>query len=134
MKYLTILFIVIIIISAKCREDKDCHDTISIINNSDKVIFYNISSNYPDTLSLANNPFVAGTEFEIEKQSIGKDIYRDCIEYKFKINSKLIYFIYDAQVLATTPWDTVVKKYLILKRYDLSLQDMQKSNWTITYP
>ena len=45
-----------------------------------------------------------------------------------------MYFIYDACILETTPWDTIKAKYIVLKRYDLSLQDLQQMNWTITYP
>jgi hypothetical protein len=34
----------------------------------------------------------------------------------------------------TTPWDSIVKHYVVLKRYQLTKSDMEKSNWTITYP
>ncbi len=45
-----------------------------------------------------------------------------------------MYFIYDAQTLETTPWDTVVKKYMILKRHDLTKKDLDSMGWKITYP
>jgi hypothetical protein len=43
-------------------------------------------------------------------------------------------FIYDAKLVQTTPWDSVVGKYLVLKRYDFSLQDLEKMNGIVTYP
>jgi hypothetical protein len=44
------------------------------------------------------------------------------------------YFFLDKEVVDTVPWDTIRSKYLILKRYDVSFDDMEKMNWTITYP
>jgi len=43
-------------------------------------------------------------------------------------------FIFDAHTIETTPWDSIVKHNMILKRYQLTKTDMEKSNWTITYP
>ena len=136
MKYVTFLFIGILFVFTTCSndKDKDCHNAITIVNNSDKAIYYYPSSEYPDTLSLNPNPATSGNDFRIEKFSSKQDEYRSCIEGKFLIIYKYMYFIYDAQILETTPWDTVVKKYMILKRYELTLQDLQKSNWTITFP
>jgi hypothetical protein len=138
MKYLAILFMGMILVSATCSNDndKDCHNTITIVNNSDKDIYFSPSARYPDTLTLYPNPASAGDYYKVEKNTIGKDLYRDCIEYKFKAipSGIIMFYIYDAQTIETVPWDTVVKKYLILKRYDLSLEDLQRMNWTITYP
>jgi len=39
----------------------------------------------------------------------------------------------DANTLETTSWDTIKLNYKVLKRYDLSFQDLEKMNWTITY-
>lgn len=59
-----------------------------------------------------------------------------CFEGAINANPEgiIMYFIYDANTLETVPWDMVVKNYLILKRYDLSLEDLQGMDWTITYP
>ena len=59
---------------------------------------------------------------------------QDTYEGRFEQFEKVMVFVFDAQVLETTPWDTVKAKYLVLKRYDLSLQDLESMNWTITYP
>ncbi len=60
---------------------------------------------------------------------------QDTYEGRFEQFRKVMVFVFDAQVLETTPpWDTVKAKYLVLKRYDLSLQDLESMNWTITYP
>jgi hypothetical protein len=135
MKYLVFLFFGIIFVSSTCvRDNENCHRTLILINDSDKAIYFHPSSSYPDTLTLDYNPSEAGNDFKIEKNSFKKDIYRSCIEGKFLIANKIRYFIYDAQTLETTPWDTVKKNYMILKRYELTLQDLENMNWTITYP
>jgi hypothetical protein len=46
----------------------------------------------------------------------------------------LMIFIFDAEVIETEEWSDVVHSYKVLKRYDLSLADLKRMNWTITYP
>ena len=126
-----------ILISATCSNDNEnCHNKVTIINNSDKDIYFSASSRYPDTLTLYPNPASAGDYYKVGRNATGKHLYRDCIEYDFKANPSgiIMYYIYDAQTLKTVPWDTVVKNYMILKRYDLTKQDLDSMQWTITYP
>ena len=127
---------VIILISTNCVDynRENCHNSITIVNNSDNDIYYYPNSNYPDTSIVDPNPANSGNEFRIEKYSYKNDTHNSCIEGKYLIVNKYIYFIYNAQTIDAMPWDTVKKKYLILKRYDLTLQDLQQMNWTITYP
>ena len=126
---LHILFLPLIIIS--CRHK--CHDCITFVNNSNKDLYYYAGENYPDTNILNYNPIV--TEYYlINKKTTGCINTRSCFENKFNSFPKLIYFIYDAEVLKTVPWDTVMKKYMILKRYEFSEKELNDNNWTITYP
>lgn len=115
------------------HENDNCHKHVTIINNSSLPIYFYRSGLYPDTLTLNYDP--TGVQYyKLGASSIKKDIRRYCLEYDFDSQSIWMYFIFDAHLLETTPWDTVVKKYMILKRYDITLEDMQKSDWTITYP
>jgi hypothetical protein len=135
--FISIIIVLLILVSATCNnKDADCHKDIQIINNSDGAIYFHPSASYPDTITLYPNPSLDPGYFKIEEHTSKKDIYRGCIESKLMTNSegKVMYFIYDASTLETVPWDTVVKNYMILKRYDLSLEDLQGMNWTITYP
>ena len=62
---------------------------------------------------------------------------RECIENDFEYfiaSDTLIVYVIDTAILESTPWDTVIKNYLVLKRYDLSLLDFHSLNWEITYP
>ena len=62
----------------------------------------------------------------------------DCIESHFGTwlipSDTFMIYVFDANILNTIPWDTIRKYDMYLKRYDLSLQDLKNSNWTITYP
>jgi len=138
MKYLFMLLMGIVLLSATCSDNnkENCHYRVAIENNSDRDIYFSPSGRYPDTLTLDPNPVSAGDYYKVGRNTTGKHLYRDCIEYDFKANPSgiIMYFIYDAQTLETVPWDTVVKNYMVLKRYDLSLENLQQMNWTITYP
>jgi len=120
-------------ICCSCRHE-NCHRRITMINNSNKSIYYYYGSQYPDTILPYYSQFKSGDNYKIEKFSSGDVGFRSCVEGKFSIAKTISYILFDAQTIDTTPWDTVRAKYLILKRYDLSLEDLQRMNWTITYP
>ncbi len=55
--------------------------------------------------------------------------------YKAKVSSDTISFVvYDWEVLENTNWNVIRDEYKILKRYDLSLEDLQKLDFTLYYP
>jgi hypothetical protein len=121
-----------------CRPDH--YFVLSIKNNSDTSIYYTYSTLYPDTAvdtsvyipsgstrtpSEVINPGQTYAVFAIiSLQGYFATIPSDTLEI----------FIYDAKLVQTTPWDSVAAKYLVLKRYDLSLQDLEKMNGIVTYP
>ena len=60
-----------------------------------------------------------------------------CFEKVFKnenFSDTVYVYVFDAAVVDNTSWDIVAKDYLVLKRYDLSLEDLQRLNWQVTYP
>jgi hypothetical protein len=116
-----------------CENNENCHRYITILNNSGDAIYFMSSYEYPDTLTLPN-PLTAGNYYKIDEYSTHKYQKRDCFEYEFKLVPKLIFFIFDANTLENTPWDTIQKKYLILKRYDLNITDIDSLSWTISFP
>lgn len=133
---LLIIALSIIIGGADCsRKDENCHDKIKIINNSDKTLFFYVSYKYPDTSIVDYNPYVAGNFYKIPSYSSEIDYYRGgCFDGHLQNGSKISYFLFDSLVLATIPWDTVMENYMIVKRYDLSSEDLVETNWSITYP
>src|SRR5688572_20755122 len=43
-------------------------------------------------------------------------------------------YIFDADTLSAHPWNVIRSQYNILKRYDLSLQDLQSLDFVVMYP
>lgn len=140
---LLLLIILPVILTAESCEDRD--DKIignedyrfELLNRSDRPIYIDFGYTYPDTsigaYNVANDP----VSFKVLSNQEKSIMVRCCWEGIFSsqiTSDTLMVFIFDAQILESTPWDTVEANYLVLKRYDLSLLDLEGMNWTITYP
>lgn len=110
-------------------------DRLIIKNNSDKRLYACAQINFPDTSIGSYNPSVSKENYEVLPQSEKRLISHSWEQVVVSSGSDtLMLFIFDAQVLEKTPFATVKNQYLILKRYDLSLDDFQRMNWIINYP
>ncbi|MDR1090406.1 MAG: hypothetical protein LBL79_04955 [Prevotella sp.] len=49
-------------------------------------------------------------------------------------NGVMMLFFFNKEVIENFPWETIVKNKMYLKKYDLTLEDLQAKDWTITYP
>jgi hypothetical protein len=112
--------------------DRDLKD-LKLINNSDITVMYAYSNVYPDT-SLSNIGFCGDERVNPHKYCMSYE--RNGWESEFNHNSYgiLNFFVLNAQTVDITPWDTIVKYHMVLKRYEYSVQDMDSLHWTITYP
>jgi len=87
---------------------------------------------YPDTLLPPLKPFLI---------RVNSNDY-NYLDHSFKWedvvselpSDTLSIYIFDSDTVDIVPWPTVKSKYLVLKRYDLSLEDLKGMNWIITYP
>ncbi|MCK9618285.1 MAG: hypothetical protein M0R21_10685 [Lentimicrobiaceae bacterium] len=144
MKNIFIFFTCILFISSTCeREDSDCHKTIQFINNSNKSLYLMGDLYYPDTLDFihSSSPEPESTIYKVypNKNNTKALRRRVCFEDAFDDgmsipSDTLMVYVFDAEIIEKIPWSSVTHYYLVLKRYDLSLQDLQRMNWTITYP
>jgi hypothetical protein len=121
-----------------CRPDH--YFDLSIKNNSDSGIYYTYSTLYPDTAvdtSVYIPPGSTRTPSEvIYPGQTNTVIAIASLQGYFSTipSDTLEIFIYDAKLVQRTSWDSVVAKYLVLKRYDLTLQEIEKMNGIVTYP
>lgn len=139
MKQILFAIISIFLVSSTC-EKEDGHETITFKNNSN-VRIYVKSDNiiFPDTSIIFGDLTKAGSVYMVQPYTTDIGVLdRDGNTYEQLLNhptqDTLMIFIFDAQIIESTPWDIVKANYLVLKRYDLSLEDLQEMNWTITYP
>lgn len=130
----TINFLAILLLfsmtASICKKEQ--HRYIYLKNNSGKAIYYGLSYSYPDT-SLIKIGDIPGKDGNIShKISIGTEETLPATNFAY--NSTMLLLIFDTEVIEKEPWDSIVAKYKILKRYQFTEQDMQNRNWTITYP
>lgn len=132
-----ILLISLLLFGCEKNQDK----VITFINNTDKTICWKIGKSYPDTsLNMETTKWIGTsryTEQAVNPHSKGSFIEGDNKEAWFSSNfvkDTIMIFIFDKYVLIDLPWEKVKNEYLVLKRYDLSLADLQRMNWTLTYP
>lgn len=138
------LFFTVLLLGSTCnKENEECYKNITITNNSDKAIYVTCDTHFPDTMYFGHASNPASDEFKNKisaKSSSDRPLQnRDCWEAVFSHgvqipSDTLMIFIFDAEVLETEEWSDVVHSYKVLKRYDLSLADLKRMNWTITYP
>ena len=48
-------------------------------------------------------------------------------------SSVIMVYVFDGTTLETSKWQTVKDNNLVLKRYDLTLEDLEGMNWEIIY-
>ena len=135
MTFILISLYTISIASTCNKEDEKHHKTIRFINNTDKSIYVDGSNSYPDTL----NNQLGGVEtqpqfFKVYPNTENREALhqRDFWEVEF-INipsDTLMVYVFDADLLEA---HTTHVNNTIIQRYDLSLQDLQYVNWTLTY-
>jgi hypothetical protein len=106
-----------------------------LINNTD-IDVYIKGVTIHDTSGFASlfpNPITDDT-YNVKPHTKNKTglMRRSCIESNI-VNFYRVY-IFDANVLATVSWSTIAKNHIVLQRYDLTKEDLQRLDWEITYP
>lgn len=142
MKKMVKILMIIFLVTNLCKCDKTAMDkkyAVYLLNNAEHSIgcYFGLGGNfgtlYPDTLLPVSNQYIIT---EIKPGS--KYIYDSGIEWE-EIYSKLpqdtmSVFIFHTDTLKNDSWEEIRGNYKVLKRYDLSLDDLKRMNWTITYP
>lgn len=132
---LTAVIILLIVISCGERSPFGGEDDKLIIDNNTQLRLYIYPQiNHPDTSISSYNPSYS-KNYEVLPNSEKRITSRSWDQtVTSSVSDTLMVFFYNADLVDATDWDVVVSDYLILKRYDLSLEDLQGMNWTITYP
>jgi hypothetical protein len=132
-----ILFIVPVFFLTTCGNFDGTDYRLKIKNNTAKYLYYYDIFTYPDTSFGAVNIPEVKDNYQIKpnsERSIPTQVSWERIFEKELRSDTLSIFIFDEDVINNIPWDTIRKNYLILKRYDLSYEDIDKLDWTISFP
>lgn len=128
-KIVSLLLLGILISAHKCTH---LDNKLTIVNNSNRGIYTYTDFAYPDT--LLNGHMV--TTSIIPPRGEGNHL----ISAKWESNvsclkdSILIIVVLDTDTLQKYGWERVRKDYNILKRYDLTLEELETKQWKVTYP
>ncbi len=96
---------------------------IKINNNSNHTILIEYSESYPDT-SLNNLYSICKIQ-----------PFSNCENYmEFSHVDTLIFIIHDIDTIEKYGIDTYDQEYKILKRYDLSMKELEDMNWIVNFP
>ena len=124
----TITLIIVLNIITSCREVIP-RKNFSFKNNSSKAIYYGESYSFPDTsLTEVVNLSIKNLAYRVppgEIESITLGI--------FHYNTTIQEFIIDADIMENTPWDTIVKYNMVLKRIQFTESEVEQKDWEIIY-
>lgn len=132
MKQITILTIWLILMSSSCEKEEDCHAYINFTNQSEQDVIFGLrSTNFEQNCCLNGTKVMKNETFDFRP-------YNSCIERNLNINMTLDIYIIDSDKYNNPgvfyDCDSIAIKNRILKQYNLTLDDLKQSNFTINYP
>ena len=146
-KIIIILLFSWICIANTCKkvDNANCHYSIDFSNNSEKKLHvrdaYHHPLWHPEPFDIEKLSYTAHGEIYIvnsgEQNNRSAMWSRDCHEKIFKRDTNygtVFVYVFDAEVIENTSWEIVARDYLVLKRYDLTLEDLKNLEFEITYP
>ena len=137
--FLIIVFIWLLCNAYTCTNNTDtCHRNITFVNKSprDVYVYRNGYGNHVPLDTTFFIPTISSGLMDYVKSNETKTstcASRDCFEYWIEKPDGYNIFILDAEVYENIPKDTILKYRLGLKTIHLTLEEMQRSNWTITF-
>ena len=137
MKSLSVVSIIAVLLSVACS--RSCENPIGvqvayklhIQNNSSNLIFYQISKIYPDTSirdSLVTGGILPSKQQPYQSRKTWPKFFESLPADTLSI------FFFSPDTVRRYGWKQVQSKYLVLKRKDISLNDLEGNEYIVTYP
>lgn len=121
--------IIIFLLCSRACAFGDYELDITIYNNSDYTLLTDGKYEYPDT-TLNEKMY-----FEMTlPHSKGRATYSTRRWDRVIVNGKMSIFILDKNIVDNMSWKKIQDDYMILQRYDVSIDELEDLNWTIYYP
>lgn len=129
-----ILIIFLILSAGTCqKEDAGCHKSFFVENNSQETVIIALRLRKVSTrlCKLNGNTYAPGQHFEL-------DLLRTCWEDELSGDKKQIVYVVDTANYNDPnefyPCDSIASRNNILRKYELSLEDLQANDFRISYP
>lgn len=129
MKMNILVVLSIILFSAGCEKLVDHGYYLTVQNNTNDTVWCYSSYKYPDTSLSESKPLLQMIRPESYTRLDSKDKWEDVLP-----KDTIIVFIFSKDTVDAYSWEDVRTEYNVLKRYDLSISDLEAMNWTIIYP
>lgn len=139
-KPMILLMIIFLLVNSSGCDDfaMDHEYTIDLVNQAEYPIGYYFAAGgkygtfYPDSLPETNNYIT----YDISKVNMPGFLSGIKWSKLFRAlpHDTLSVFIFHTDTLKNNSWEEVRDHYKILKRYDLSLSDLEKMHFKIVYP
>lgn len=125
-----ILFIVLLVLcNVGCDKLISGVYYIKVQNNTTDTIQFYASYIYPDTAISDKKPSLTMAYPSKYSYWDSKEKWEDIVS-----SDTISMFIFSKDTVDKYSWDLIRSGNKIMKRYDLSIKDLEKQNWTITYP
>jgi hypothetical protein len=120
-----------------CGKPKD-PQYIKMVNKSQNVVDIELQYNYPDTLILdsVSVDHVDTIGPNITRKAVTNSLNRGWKSHISHLNSHntIMVFFYSPDTLKKYSWEKIRQDYKVLKRYDLTTDQLEQMDWTVTYP
>lgn len=133
-KFRLIIYLFFLFAVSSCEDflPFDQVNCIWIKNESNQLVHFLVGYNYPDTTIPDAYNKRKGVSTNSKTSYDSKEKWKDV--FKALPSDTLSVFIFSIDDLNKYDWQTVRKEYKILKRYDVSLQDLERLEYLLTYP
>ena|SRR5208283_1311273 len=126
-------FLAILSLASNCKHPLVDHDYfIKVQNNTNTSIVYLVSNNYPDTLIPNQYNNLSGIRPHDYTPYTSSEDWT--IVFAQTKAGKLSFFFFNIDTLSKYGWQNVISYYRILKRKDVTYQDVENNQWIVTYP
>ncbi|AZA90787.1 Uncharacterised protein [Chryseobacterium nakagawai] len=134
-----LLSTMMMLVSCVYSNTENSHQVITFVNKTHKTLYVLSSYEYPDTdvYKQSPDPKLGGYN-KVEANQATQNVLSSKTSYENLYHSLIpsgvmMVYVFDGSTLETKGWDYVKANNLVLKRYDLTLQDLKNMNWVITY-
>jgi|SRR3972149_4948199 len=127
MNILSVIFLVLC--NVGCEKLADHVYSIKIQNNTADTIQFYASYTYPDTSIVNEKPRLKMAYPSKYSYWDSKEKWEDVVP-----SDTIAIYILSKNTVDKNSWEVIKNDNMILKRFDLSVKDLEKQGWTVTYP
>ncbi len=142
MEKLVLSFLLLMLVHCEPEDTDNCHYGINFINKTDKVLFVlpskdTILHNYmdprEDSFQASISPYAGQGGVPEGRLRFLASVSPRCVENLLRYDPRLYVFVFDSLTLGNKDWEEVMTNYLVAKRYNLTLNDLEQMDWIITF-